>query len=85
MSWITPVAESRVNHFVQKFSKLMLPKPGRRKDKALKEIHRQRGERLEMIETLRAEAAALYIIARALETDTLQATLDADLCKLISQ
>lgn len=71
MAWLESCPNSNdLDGLVQKYSKLMSPKPGRCPQKAIAEINRQRNERLERIEKLRVEAAALFVVGRRLRDST---------------
>lgn len=56
----------KLSNLVSHYRRLMVPKKGRDTSKAVNEILRQRVEKLEQIERLRAEAAALFILAQEL-------------------
>jgi hypothetical protein len=62
----TPIGASQdtLDDLVERYTNLLAPKPGRRRDKALAEIDRQRGEKLDRITKLRLEAAALFIVSQ---------------------
>lgn len=86
MTWFNSIGDSHlVDQLVEKYRALLVPKEGRRRDRALREVQRQRNEKLAAIELLRAEAAALYVIERALEIGTSLPTPTLDLCSVSSQ
>ena len=62
--WIDTFKATGFEELVDKYRGLIKPKKGRRIDRALSEIQRQRVERLDMVERLRMEAAALFVIER---------------------
>lgn len=71
MTWftLTRAPLPSLDDLVEHYERLMRPKPGKRIDKALKEIARQRSERLENAERLRLEAAALFALAQKIERE----------------
>lgn len=64
--WIDSFKATGLDELVEQYRVLMMPKAGRKRDRALREIQRQRGERLAVIDRLRLEAAALFVLEREL-------------------
>jgi hypothetical protein len=70
-TWFEPLRPSRripsMSMLIDHYRHLLAPKPGRDCRKAIAEIQRQRSEKNEHIQRLRAEEAALFVVQMELE------------------